>query len=107
MPRAEDEKPRGVRAAYDACFKQNLNAQLGERLGLPIQAELAVNYLPLTIDIGVILRDIAWSETRRILLGNLARLARPYIANMELIQISAFMNRTTPGGGTTSDFTWQ
>ncbi len=36
MPRAEDEKPRGVRAAYDACFKQNLNAQLGERLGLPI-----------------------------------------------------------------------
>ena len=59
MRRAGDEKPRGVRAAYDAHFKQNLNAQLGERLGLPIQAELAVSYLPLTIDICVILRDTA------------------------------------------------
>ncbi len=59
MPRAGDEKPRSVRAAYDAHFKQNLNVQLGERRGLPIQAELAVSYLSLTIDIGVILRNAA------------------------------------------------
>ncbi len=59
MPRTDDEKPRSVRAAYDAHFKQNLNAQLGERLGIPIQAELAVSYLSLTIDIGVILRNAA------------------------------------------------